>query len=314
MNKPLWLADLEQVSKKLNFSIDGGFIEWVTDHFRVLGVDGATLARIKSGVATEDDDVVVLSQLKATQGNVADYVDKLLAAIPIIITGVVADVASLTDAVTNDGKNYIVDDGAAMAFYRSGSGEWTEFTPSEQQLITFVTNKTLSANYILQEDTTTIANVYDSHIYSFESSTVLKDNGADSGLETKLALLKTELETLITESIAESLECTVKSQEIAFDKNGLSNASFAVEIPSGAKIVKTRTIIETEGDVPKVNVSYSDAGVVFSETTARFNTKGISVVEERHIVTGIITLSASFASVPTVGSGVLEITYSLPVV
>ena len=177
---------LAGVASILRFGDEGGLFGWFTDHFKHQAPDGSTLARVKAAPATEDDDVVVLAQLNAATADLTDDVDQRLDAImsslPLIVSAVVNDVAALPDYTTIDtNKVYAVANATGITFHRNTGEAWEPVTPNESTLITFVQDATLAAELITIEaedgTTTTTAQVYDNHIYVYESAMIMKDNG-----------------------------------------------------------------------------------------------------------------------------------------
>lgn len=305
------------VSKQLIFGKAGGYANWADPYFEFLGIDNATLARIKAGEAIDDNDVVVLSQLNdlidGLSGDTDAKIAQLISVMPIIVSGVVTTSANLPVATGNEQKIYVVSEATGLSFYHVEGGAWAVFTPNEQQLVTFVVDATLQAANVLGDDgTTTSSSVFDSHIYTYESATVLKDIGDDTGIETKLALLQTTLETLIEESIAEATANVVKTKRLNFDHTGLTSANFDGEIPDGSVVSQIRVIMKTPMDaefstfeVVNNNVTLITADDIIMKKTE------ISTVDVDHEVAGEFTINAAGGS-PTAGNGVIEVTYSMP--
>jgi hypothetical protein len=308
---------LAGVASILRLGDEGGVFGWFTDHFKHLLPDGSTLARAKAAPATEDDDVVVLAQLNAATADLTDDVDQRLDAImsslPLIVSAVVNDVAALPDYTTIDtNKVYAVANATGITFHRNTGEAWEPVTPNESALITFVQDVTLAAELITIEaedgTTTTTAQVYDNHIYVYESTTVLKDNGEATGLDTKLSVLREELVTKITE-VAKG---AVKKQYLAFDFGGLTGATFDNEIPDNAIVTGFRVLIETPFDTKFTTATIENNAVsLLASKAVDFKNEGIYVAGVLHKVTGAFAINFN-GGTPTTGTGLIEITYALP--
>jgi hypothetical protein len=310
---PTYQPTLVQVSKDLQFSPIGGWVRWVGDHFEAVNPNQATLARFKASAAVNGDEVVIKSQLDAVTSNSNSLINQLLALIPIIITDAVADVAALPVAApANKDKAYLVNDATSMRFYRSDGAAWVEFFPNEGQLITFTQNETLNKAYILDEDANTTANAYDNHIYTFESNIVLKDNGTSSGLETKLALLRSQLETLIQTLIAEAKAGTVKKQYLTLSSAGLTGAAFAKTIPIGAIItdICINVLTPFNAEFATETIQMGAESLFIADYISLENT-GACMVRVFSEVTAQPVVNFNGGAV-TSGNAVIEITYTMP--
>lgn len=227
----LFMFLLAAVSAVVQFGKNGGFVKWVTDHFEALDPDETTPARIKAAAAVDADDVVVLSQLNNS------LIEKVNGG--LVVKAVTNSFP--TAAEGNRGWVYINSDNTTeLEFLMSDGSAWIELTLSEGQLVIFEDDATLPGSWADIGVGGTQSDVYENHLYIYESPTKLFDNGSSSVDDTDV----------------------VKTAHTTITSAGLTSFTFSPDIPSDCFITEITVAVSIAFNDEFTNISIVDGSEV----------------------------------------------------